>query len=496
MVLIIVIVVIFMISLAGLSFVTVMNTEYKAVQVDGDLLQLEQIAGSGEEFLKLFLDRPRRDQDQAGGTWDNPGQFRDVPACDDPRVRRRGRFTVLSPRTGEDSSGGVRFGLENESGRLNLSVLLAWDAERPGQGREALMKLPGMTESTADAILDWIDPDSNPRQFGAEADYYQGIGVPYAPRNGVPQCLEELLLIRGVSRDLLLGPASQANGPPADGTSPIAAAHRSMGMEPSGVPWASLLSVESAERNRSYAGEPRINVNDPNLAGLYNRLAQRFDPAWARFLLAYRQLGPYVGTETPDSAASLPLDLSSPARFPIVSVLDLVGAKIRIPSPNSKSAKIVASPLAATTAAMRGYLPALLDGTTTSADPVLRGRINVNTASRTVLRAIPGLEGAAVEQILAARRGHDSGDPIWRTAAWLLTEGIVDLPKMRKLEPYLTAAGDVYRAQLIGYYEDGGPSTRAEVVIDAANSPPRLVYYKDLPLPGPAYPRETLGTGR
>ena len=160
MVLIIVIVVIFMISLAGLSFVTVMNTEYKAVQLDGDMLQLEQIAGSGEEFLKLFLDRPRRDQDQAGGTWDNPGQFRDVPACDDPQVRRRGRFTFLSPRTVEDSSDGVRFGLEDESGRLNLGVLLAWDAERPGQGREALLKLPGMTESIADAILDWIDPDS------------------------------------------------------------------------------------------------------------------------------------------------------------------------------------------------------------------------------------------------------------------------------------------------------------------------------------------------
>ena len=35
-----------------------------------------------------------------------------------------------------------------------------------------------------------------------------------------------------------------------------------------------------------------------------------------------------------------------------------------------------------------------------------------------------------------------------------------------------------------------GGRRRREVVIDAANSPPRLVYYKELPLPGPAYPGE------
>ena len=45
-----------------------------------------------------------------------------------------------------------------------------------------------MTEAIADAILDWIDPDDAPRPFGAEAEYYQGLGVPYVPRNGVPQC--------------------------------------------------------------------------------------------------------------------------------------------------------------------------------------------------------------------------------------------------------------------------------------------------------------------
>ena len=243
MVLIIVVVVIFMISLAGLSFVTMMNVEYKAVQFDGDELQLQQIAGSGTEFLKVFLDRSRREQDEAGGTWNNPGLFRGVPAYEDLQTRRRGRFSLLSPRTGEETAERARFGLDNESVRLNLAMLLGMGCRRPGAGREALMNLPGMTESIADSILDWIDVDSTPRQFGAEADYYQGLQLPYSPRNGVPQCLEELLLVRGMSRDLLFGPdglPSRASDARPSGRAEMPP--RSDGQRTT-VPWASLLTV-------------------------------------------------------------------------------------------------------------------------------------------------------------------------------------------------------------------------------------------------------------
>ena len=67
------------------------------------------------------------------------------------------------------------------------------------------MHLPGMSQSIADAILDWVDRDTTPRQFGAEASYYAGLGVPYGPRNAEPTSLEELLLVRDVTRDMLFG---------------------------------------------------------------------------------------------------------------------------------------------------------------------------------------------------------------------------------------------------------------------------------------------------
>ena len=64
---------------------------------------------------------------------------------------------------------------------------------------------------------------------------------------------------------------------------------------------------------------------------------------------------------------------------------------------------------------------------------------------------------------------------------------------MKALLPYLTCGGDVYRAQIVGFFDSQGPTARAEVVFDATQTPPRLVYAKDLRILGRGYAWETLG---
>ncbi len=73
------------------------------------------------------------------------------------------------------------------------------------------MNLPNMDETAADSILDWIDPDDQARDQGAESEYYAGLSPPLRPRNGVPPNLEELLLVKGVTRTRLLGPDLDGN---------------------------------------------------------------------------------------------------------------------------------------------------------------------------------------------------------------------------------------------------------------------------------------------
>ena len=111
-------------------------------------------------------------------------------------------FSILAPGLNDEGRlAGLRFGLQNESARLNInalpilekssagmmaSVLTATDdAEESSDGATSdniavslLLTLPGMTEDVADAILDWLDEDEEVRPFGAEAEYYSTLPTP------------------------------------------------------------------------------------------------------------------------------------------------------------------------------------------------------------------------------------------------------------------------------------------------------------------------------
>lgn len=511
MVVFIVLLVIVMLSLAGLSFVSNMSVENRAVRLYGDQLQAEQLVSSGVEMLKAFCSLSPEQRQLAGGWYDNQTLFRNVPV-DDDSGSRRGRFSITAPRWDQGQIGGLRYGAECESAKLNLGALLQWDARRPGAAREALLQLSGMTESAADAVLDWIDDDAQRRQFGAEADYYAGLGVPYGPRNSLPTSLDELLLVREVSRQLLFGDLAAADYSAA--SSPDFASRLPFGNQATArrlgqtqAPWVAMLTVYSAERNVARDGSPRIDLNQDDLAKLHSQLRSLLDRAQADFVVAYRQFGPYgSGAGRPssprdgsrqvrrsgndaqeeDETASptqsrVRLDLSLPASRRIGSVIELIGARVQLRDRSGRPGPVLSSPFGADRYDIQQYLPKLLDRTTTEASKVIHGRININLAPVDVLRGIPGIDDSIAQRIFAARGSSVEGtDPGRQTTAWLLTEGIVDLQQMEQLLPYITTGGDVFRARVEGFFDDGGPVARADVVIDATASPARQLYRKDL----------------
>lgn len=60
-------------------------------------------------------------------------------------------------------------------------------------------------EAIVDAVLDWRDGDDLVRLNGAEDDYYRSLPTPYEARDAEFESVEELLLVKGVSRELLYG---------------------------------------------------------------------------------------------------------------------------------------------------------------------------------------------------------------------------------------------------------------------------------------------------
>ena len=59
MILVVVLIVVFMLSLAGLSFVALMSTESKAVHLRGKELQAQCLLGSGEAAVMAYIQQSR-----------------------------------------------------------------------------------------------------------------------------------------------------------------------------------------------------------------------------------------------------------------------------------------------------------------------------------------------------------------------------------------------------------------------------------------------------
>jgi len=568
--LVLVLIVVAVATMAVYSFSELMLAFDETAYLQGDLVQSRLNVDSGIEMIKLMLMSPRAERDAAGGVYDNAIQFRGVAITNiaDGPVQR---FTVLAPGlTDSGSLGGIRFGLQNESARLNVNALLVLEensdaismlttlsgggagmdlggilgeeaAAASGSGAgvgdsetldadnialQLLMTLPGMDPSIADAILDWIDTDSEARPMGCEDDHYLSLPSPYACPNGPLQSVEELLLVRGVTPQLLFGADANRNG-----VLDLDEQQRTMSsIETAGVlGWASFLTVHGGENNKTSAGDLRVNVNGEDLELLYEELlAALGDESFASFIVAYRIAGesslgdseailaatagaggdevtaPAGGDSEDDSnkvfwvpAALDELDLTAGAGVEISQVLDLIDAEVSIGS--GDAAVKYLSPFVGDPALMAEYLPLLMDQLATQDVEVLPGRINLNEAPADILAGISLVDFETMAAILEARGGAGGaglggGSSSDRShATWPLTEGIVTLDQMRALLPLVTAGGDVYRAQVVGFDESTGLAARGEAIIDATGDAPRVIAYRDLTHLGRGFDLSVLG---
>jgi DNA uptake protein ComE-like DNA-binding protein len=191
------------------------------------------------------------------------------------------------------------------------------------------------------------------------------------------------------------------------------------------------------------------------------------------------------------------LDLTAGGQRQITSLYELLDGSITVKQVDNTNVTLK-SPWTSDSANMRQNLPKIMDTLATNTDQYIEGRINVNEARAEVLMGLPNMTQPIVEQIIAAQQaGLSISDPNSDrvTSGWLVINGIVDLDTMKTLDKYVTARGDVYRLQSVGYYEQGGPTARIEAVIDATQDPPEIVFMRDLTDLGRGFSPQLLTTG-
>lgn len=542
--LLVVLVVVVMLSLGAYTFSELMIVEMEAANIYGRSLQSRELALSGIEQAAVYVgDRSEIDD---WNSYHNPEQFQSINLVPGEISRTSGFFSVVAPVVTDSESQSIRYGLMNESGKLNLNILASEEVEEDYESEfdaeldievddavDRLMYIPNMTEDIAAAILDWIDEDDETRSFGAESDYYETLESPYSAKNGPLESLDELLLVRDITPELLYGEDTNRNGildpneNDGDATLPIDNAD---GVLDPG--WSAFFTVHSREINIRPDGSEKINVNATMLTELYDVLEAELGPDEARFIVAYRTSGPVPTLSDLDSGDIMGstvgggvseeealnelavgiakaifseegvtvtragLDLSAGGIYTINSIFDLIGSEVETEIDGTKTTLV--SPWSADPAAMTADLPILHDILTTSKNQFIEGRIDLGQARLETLLGIPEMDEDLANSIVNSQMTGTNGAPSTeisqarQTTGWLVIEGLTTIEQMRILAPHVNSGGDVFRAQSLGYYGKGGPVIRMEAIIDGTFIPPRITYIRDLSNLGAGYPLSTL----
>ncbi|MBX3443489.1 MAG: general secretion pathway protein GspK [Planctomyces sp.] len=521
--LIVVLIVVVMLSLGAYTFCELMIAEAKATTLFEQDAQARMLADSGIELAAAVLGSP---MDTSLATlYHSPELFGGIALSGGETPLNVGRFSIVAP-VENDGTGQIRFGTIDESSKWNLNALLS-----AGFSDEELLTIllsvPGMTDVIADSILDWIDSDESPREFGAESSYYRALTPPYDAKNGRLDSLDELLLIQGVTPWLLYGEDANRNGrlDPNENDGDLSAPwDNSDGVLDLG--WSAYFTVHSRETNLRSDGLERINLNQALLTELYDTLEEEFGPDMATFVVAFRLFGPVnpvsnggaptTGNQSADEALKKlaediakglfsgtagdvtrnGLDLSGGSQVQFVSLYELIDAEVAAVVDGKET--LLASPWTSGSSDLANNWPLVADSLSLSDSSWLEGRININQARYEVLLGIPGMTSTIADGIVSQRLIGSDGAAladrmtIQSTTAWLLSEGIMDQTELVSMDKYITARGSVHRVQSVGHFDGGGPVARVEAVIDATELPPRIIFRRDLSSLGPGFTSDQL----
>ena len=198
--LIVVLWVIALLSMLISAFAFDMHIEARIISYCRKRLKAEYLAKGGVEYARALLVRSTEITDDKV-----TDPKADKPWYDDAARLRHGKAVHATLPLGE---GTITLDIVPEPARRSVNALRDEDWER-------ILKLGGVPEeqwsTLIDSYTDWRDPDDIPGVDGAETDdYYSRLDPPYKARGhggqaGIIDTVDELLLIRGFSREILSG---------------------------------------------------------------------------------------------------------------------------------------------------------------------------------------------------------------------------------------------------------------------------------------------------
>lgn len=419
----------------------------------GDRIQAHYLALAGIEKAKALLWKDAQDRKSSrvhhnGLMYDSPMDFRDIPfGPGEFRVFRRGR---------EDEGGSIVYGVSDEESRLNVNTA----------SQEALAKIYGMTPDVVAAILDWRDADNTVTPGGAEADYYLSLPRPYVPRDGPFETIRELLMVRGVTRELLLGKDRNQNGFfERSGDNP----NDSQALDEAGVldaGWAGVMTVDSSVRNLNAAGETRVDVKSADEASLTGIPGLTTDIA--RAIVAYRNQNQF------ESVASL-LEVTAPNQNDNRGGPPRNGRGRNGPANNGNGGNPGNNGNGGPTVISESLLMDIADGLMIGTEENQPGAININSASLTVLTCLPGVDQTLARAIISYRKSNG----YFANLAFLLKVQGMTRDIFKQIAPLVTCRSETFRIMSEGRIKSSRVSQRIQAIVRLGADTIETVSYRE-----------------
>lgn len=427
-----------------------------------------------------------------------------------------GEFDILSFNVAAQQ---WRLGVVDETSKLNLNELpLA--SEHALEARRMLLCMPRITPRLADAILDWLDSDDEPRPLGAEAAYYSSLQRDAKARNRPLDHLSDLLGVRGMSEELLFGRDRESvwdktpSGQVGNGKVRRQVTRADIPFEEIGLEH--FLTVYGGASFVTDQGDERILINNPDLVALFDSVEARFGEEVATYVVAYRLYGPQDKSDLPadnflmdevesarrrgEQQAGLSqndevvndgeqtettrgiLKITSTGNYKVRSIYDLIGVPVKLPK--EYNFEELNSPWKSNGNNYPRLVPMLQSVFSFYDATPINVKVNVNLSPVDVLNAIPGIEDGLADHIVKMRSklgvssdvGGEKVNVSFSSIDWLRDKGVLTMEQLRTYAPYMTVKGNAFRFLSRGRLTNTGEVFCQQVVIDTRQFPAAVSY--------------------
>ncbi|MBU6401225.1 MAG: general secretion pathway protein GspK [Verrucomicrobia bacterium] len=351
--------------------------------------------------------------------------------------------------------GRLAFGLVDEASKLSLNQASS----------NQLIWLPRLLPTAAQAILDWRSTNG-----GATASYYSMLQPPYLCKGAPFETVAELRLVFGVNMDVMVGEDVNLNGVLDPGENDD---NGNRMLDPGLLEY---VTVYSREPNSS--GAARVNISSlgsSSVGPLRSLLSTNFGTARANQILANLGLGGVAGGGGATGGGGTTSGRSGQGNGGRSSGTGggAGGASMTVTF-RSPLAFYVRSKM---TALEFGQIFTNLAVTTNT---FIDGRVNVNTASATVLACLLNGDLAAAQQLVSYRLANAN---VLTSIAWVadaLGQGYSADLQALEAGDYITTQSYQFSADIAAVGPFGRGYRRVKFIFDTSSGTSQIIYRQDL----------------